>query len=77
MIFWALDIDIPNIEKGLEVSLCLYITCLLYHFLPCIQVLSSMVQLGSNRRTESLSEVVYQDGLIRGTGRVELFQHSL
>ncbi len=36
-----------------------------------------MVQLGSNGRTESFSEVAYQSGLIGGTGGVEFFQHSL
>ncbi len=36
-----------------------------------------MVQLGSNGRPESLSEVAYQGGLIGSTSGVELFQHSL
>ncbi len=36
-----------------------------------------MVQLGSNRRTESLLEVAYEGGLVGGTGGVEFFQHSL
>ncbi len=36
-----------------------------------------MVQLGLHGRTESLSEVAYQGGLVGGTGGIELFQHSL
>ncbi len=32
----APGIDVPNVEGRLQVSLCLYITCLLYHFLPAI-----------------------------------------
>ncbi len=36
MAFWAPGIDVPNVEGRLQVSLCLYITCLLYHFLPAI-----------------------------------------
>ncbi len=73
MVFWAPRIDIPNIEGRLQVSLCLYITCLLHHFLPCIWVSFSMVQLGSNGQTESLLEVAYQGSLIRGTSEIELF----
>ncbi len=34
--FWALGIDIPNVEGKLQVSFCLYIICLFYHFLPAI-----------------------------------------
>ncbi len=36
-----------------------------------------MVQMGSNGRTESLSEIAYESGLVGGIGGVELFQHSL
>ncbi len=75
--FRAPGIDVPNIEGRLQVSLCFCITCLLHNFLPTIQVSSSMIQLGSNRQTESLSEIAYENGLIRGTGEVELFQHRL
>ncbi len=32
----APGIDVLNIERRLQVSLCLYITCLLYHFIPAI-----------------------------------------
>ncbi len=32
----APDIDIPNVEGRLQVSLCLYITCFLHNFLPAI-----------------------------------------
>ena len=34
--FWVFGIDFPNIEGWLEVSLCLYISGLLYHFVPRI-----------------------------------------
>ncbi len=30
------DIDVPNVERRLQVSLYLYITCLLHNFLPGI-----------------------------------------
>ncbi len=33
---WASDIDVSNIERGLQVSLCLCITCLLHNFFPAI-----------------------------------------
>ncbi len=36
MAFRAPDIDVPNIERRLQVSLCLCITCLLHNFLPTI-----------------------------------------
>ncbi len=36
MTLWAPDIDIPNVEGRLQVSLCLCITCLLYNFLSAI-----------------------------------------
>ncbi len=36
-----------------------------------------MIQLGSNGRTESLSEIADETGLVGGIGGVELFQHSL
>ncbi len=36
MALWALGIDVPNVEGGLQVSLCFCITCLLYNFLPTI-----------------------------------------
>ncbi len=74
---WAPGIDVPNVEGRLQVSLCLYITCLLHNFRPTISVSSLMIQLGSNRRTESLSEIAYESGLVGGIGGVELFQHSL
>ncbi len=77
MAFWAPGIDVPNVERGLQVSLCLCITCLLHHFLPCIEVLFLMIQLGLNGRMKSLLEVEYEDGLVGGTGGVKLFQHSL
>ncbi len=32
----APDIDVPNIEGRLQISLYLYITCLLHNFLPAI-----------------------------------------
>ncbi len=36
MAFRTAGIDVPNIERRLQVSLCLYITCLLHNFLPAI-----------------------------------------
>ncbi len=36
MAFWVLGIDVPNVERRLQVSLCLYIICFLHHFLPAI-----------------------------------------
>ncbi len=71
--FRAPSINVPNVERRLQVSLCLYITCLLYNFLPVIQVASSIVQLGSNGRTESLSKIAYESGLVGDNGEVELF----
>ncbi len=36
MAFWIPRIDVPKLKRRLQVSLYLFITCLLYHFLPCI-----------------------------------------
>ncbi len=36
MALWAPGIDVPNVERRLQVSLCLYITGLLHNFLPAI-----------------------------------------
>ncbi len=74
---WAPGVNVPNIEWRLQVSFCFCITCLLHNFLSAIWVSSSVVQLGSNGRTESLPEIAYEGGLVGGTRRVELFQHRL
>ncbi len=36
MAFWVPGIDVQNIEERLQISLCLYMTCLFHHFLPTI-----------------------------------------
>ena len=46
---WALKVDLSNLGEWLKTSLGFYINNLLYHFFPQIQVMSSIIQLGSNK----------------------------
>ncbi len=77
MAFGAPGVDFPNIKGWLQVSLYFYITCLLHHFFPRIQVSSLMVQLGSEEQTQSFLEIANQGCLVGGTSKVKLFQYSL